>query len=326
MSDNLQGCLTRLRDDYARVRGKPFEHFFCPIVWTDEEAELCMGHVVNKAFGDTKIVQRKDVDGFYGSIAESEFQAFLECRDRPIEEVISDPKLSREIYPTVDGKKVDYYPYVGQKSPDHTRVQIGGSNGASTEWVLKMLPSEAAAAQSASLGVDWDCKTPALASLIKAAHLTMFYLMGYSYALSAAGQYVGHQILGRFYLENRGKPGKEAKQAAQTYFTECVSMVKPIYGANHFINGTVTDNRLHLFRGSDGAPCALGVLVRMNDDIFEVLIPLPAGDEGALPTYFSFLQNPPKASAADVYHFNRKTGRCELIGHGLECALPERGV
>jgi len=181
MSDSIQECLARLRDDYAQVEGKPFKHFFCPILWADEDTELCMGHVVNKAFADARIVQRKDVDGFYGSIAESEFQDFLGFRDKPIEEVLSDPKLSKEIYPIVDGKKVECYPYVGHKPPHHARVRIEGPSGSSSDLVLKMCPKAAAAAQSASLGVNWDCETPALASLIKAAHLTMFHLMGYRY-------------------------------------------------------------------------------------------------------------------------------------------------
>jgi hypothetical protein len=326
MSDSLQTCLTRLQDDYTRRQGTPFKHFFCPILWADEKAELCMGHVVNRAFGDMQIVQRKDVDGFYGSIAESEFQAFLECRDRPVEEVISNPKLSKEIYPTVDGEKVDYYPYVGQKSPDHTRVRIEGRKGASTEWVLKMPPSEAAAAQSASLGVNWDCTAPGLASLIKAAHLTMFHLMGYSYALSAAGEYVGHQILGRFYLENRGKPGKEVKRAAEAYFSEFVNMVRPIYGLIDPIKGTVSDNRLHFWRGSSGKPFGMGILVRLNKRLFEVLVPAVPGDSDTLATYLDFLRNDYESVVIEVWYFNRNAGRCEFSGQRVQRTWPKRNV
>lgn len=320
MSDSIQECLARLRDDYAQVEGKPFKHFFCPILWADEDTELCMGHVVNKAFADARIVQRKDVDNFYGSIAEAEFQSFLECRDKPIEEIVSDPKLLKEIQPTVDGKKVEVYPFVGHKPPDHTRVRFEGPSGNSTDLVLKMCPKEAAAAQNTALGVDWDCTSPGLASLIKAAHLTMFCLMGYRYALSAAGEYVGRQILGRFYLENRGKHGKQVKEAAQTYFPQFVNMVKPIYGTN--MKGTVADNRLHLFRESSGKSYGMGVLVRVDKRLFQVLVPVVSGDADTVATYLEALGHDSE-SLVDVYHFNKKTGRCEFSFRGVQLALPE---
>ena len=193
MSDSLNRCLARLRNDYARVTGTAFKHFFCPILWTDANAKLCMGHVVNKAYCGKKIVQRKDVDGFYGSIAEANFQDFLRCRGKSFKETISDPNLSKAIQLTVEGKKVDYYLDVGQRVPrHHTRVQIEGLDGDAVTVVVKMPPKDAAAIQNAAFGIAWDCMAPALASLIKAAHLTMFYLMGYRYAFSAASQYLGY--------------------------------------------------------------------------------------------------------------------------------------
>ena len=150
----------------------------------------------------------------------------------------------------------------------------------------------------------------------------MFYLMGYRYAFSAASQYLGYGILRTFYLQNRGSPSKEVRQAAKSYFPEFSNMVKPIYKANELLKGTVEDNRLVLFRGSDGKPCSMGVFVSVNDDLFEVNIPVVPGDADTIAAYVSFLQNPKRVSGADVYHFNRKIGRCEFIGHGLECALP----
>ncbi|PQV62436.1 hypothetical protein B1R32_13611 [Abditibacterium utsteinense] len=72
--------LEALRADFKNVTGRPFEHFYCPILQRDGPAELCMGHVVNKAFFDTSnrvsercILQRKDVDNFYGSHFEPRF-------------------------------------------------------------------------------------------------------------------------------------------------------------------------------------------------------------------------------------------------------------
>jgi hypothetical protein len=55
--------------DYEAVVGNPFGHFYCPILLEDIPGELCMGHVINKSFANSsrkRVVQRKDVDGFFG--------------------------------------------------------------------------------------------------------------------------------------------------------------------------------------------------------------------------------------------------------------------
>ncbi len=46
---NLTKRIEALRNDFASVRGKPFEHFYCPILMRDEQTEICCGHIVNKA-------------------------------------------------------------------------------------------------------------------------------------------------------------------------------------------------------------------------------------------------------------------------------------
>jgi hypothetical protein len=55
---------------------------------------------------------------------------------------------------------------------------------------------------------DWNIETkkdlriPTFVSLIKAAHLSMFSLFGYRYALTYAGRFIGEDILGKFYRAN----------------------------------------------------------------------------------------------------------------------------
>ena len=67
MNASAQRKLAALRADYAAEVGRPFEHFFCPVLYRDEPAELCQAHIVNAAFrGSTKrrTIQRADVDHF----------------------------------------------------------------------------------------------------------------------------------------------------------------------------------------------------------------------------------------------------------------------
>ncbi|HEX2619164.1 MAG TPA: hypothetical protein VHL11_03425, partial [Phototrophicaceae bacterium] len=67
-----------------------------------------------------------------------------------------------------------------------------------------------------------------MASLIKAAHLTLFGLFGYSYALSASGRFIGHDILGDFFSKNHTNPKKKVLENAQIFFKEFFNMVPPI--------------------------------------------------------------------------------------------------
>ena len=91
----LKTHVARLNVDYTGVSGSPFYHFFCPILYRDEDTKLCRAHVINAAFRDSDrscTVQRADVDAFYGSLFEAEFLAIQEkdrnwgvkfCRTKP---------------------------------------------------------------------------------------------------------------------------------------------------------------------------------------------------------------------------------------------------
>jgi hypothetical protein len=75
-SESTTRSIDWLRADYARMNGAPFQHFFCPMLMKDEPAELILGHVVNEKFKDVpeyKIIQRGDIDSWYGSMLEGDF-------------------------------------------------------------------------------------------------------------------------------------------------------------------------------------------------------------------------------------------------------------
>lgn len=65
--------IEQLKADFESVTGKPFRHFFCPILHVDEEVALCRGHVVPESLGGkAKVLQRADVDQGFGSFFEAE--------------------------------------------------------------------------------------------------------------------------------------------------------------------------------------------------------------------------------------------------------------
>lgn len=49
MDDSGMAKLERMREDFQGVTGKPFSWSYCPILFRDEEVDLCKAHIVNKA-------------------------------------------------------------------------------------------------------------------------------------------------------------------------------------------------------------------------------------------------------------------------------------
>jgi hypothetical protein len=232
MSGRVARRLAALSTDYEQVTGRPFQHFFCPVLFRDEDAELCQAHIVNRAFDGSSLwtIERKDVDGFYGSVFESDFVT-LKDRGRSAAEVITDPALSRRLRPSVvaDGQPIAYYAPNGPIPKEHSRMILEGPKG-ETHLALKMPPQDVAGLTAAHWQIEMvrDLRIAALVSLLKAAHLTLFHMLGYQYALSAGGHFLGHDILGKFFLANVGRPRAAVVSASHPHFREFAHMVRPM--------------------------------------------------------------------------------------------------
>ncbi|HZZ80641.1 MAG TPA: hypothetical protein VFE62_19210 [Gemmataceae bacterium] len=105
MSEHEHSCAVAKRlpshqDDFTWVTGKPFNHFFCPLLHEDQRAELCMGHVINEAcpgsFGG-RVVQRKDVDSWYGRVFEADFITRVRLSTMGLDKAMQDPRLRKKI-------------------------------------------------------------------------------------------------------------------------------------------------------------------------------------------------------------------------------------
>ena len=64
--------LERHRTDHQEVTGEPFKHFFCPILFVDDDVQLMRGYAINKQLTvrGRWAVQRSDIDNFYGRMFE----------------------------------------------------------------------------------------------------------------------------------------------------------------------------------------------------------------------------------------------------------------
>jgi hypothetical protein len=322
-SKEMRNQLKHLQKDFTDFHGNPFKYFYCPLMVRDEDAELCLGHVVNDKIPNSsgvRIVQRKDVDGFYGRVFESDFVTLLQARSVDAKGVVFDSHLSKKMKPriTVDGEVCEHYLSDGHNSlpPEHTGIILEGGNTDAIKVVLKKTPSEFMAdrAREWKIVIERDCRVTALVSLIKAAYLTLFRMLGYRYALSCAGLEVGCNILGKFYRMHGHKPTEEARNEARQWFRPYVNMMRPIEGfSGRAPRGTIEDNVAMVCFGSSGKPFGLIVCIRTNKTFQGVLMPGYDNAESAA-TYFDFLNNKKEKLRVNYCEFSPK----DKCWHGSE--------
>ncbi|MBV8309910.1 MAG: hypothetical protein JO344_05860 [Planctomycetaceae bacterium] len=260
MSPELKARLEAHRQDFEQHMGRPFTHFFCPILQVDEDVRLQEGHIVNKAFDQSSrawVVQRRDVDGFFGSLFEAEFVKLQDMQSTTMADLFLDPKLNRQFRPSIlrNDQPVPYTTWQTRLPDAFTPVTLGDDERAMTIG-LRISPEEllAAAGDKWELDVSKDVRLPALASLIKTAHLSLFHLLGYRYAAFPAGRFVGYDILGRFFRNNFGTRKQRPKVLANAHahFREFVHMIRPV-GINRLnFEGSVSDRRMLVCVGASG--------------------------------------------------------------------------
>ena len=104
MNSNVEWRLRELKRDYESTEHRPWKHFFCPVLYRDEETELCRGHIINEAFKDADrswTIQRSDVDGYYGSRFEADFLALEKIGTLIAEDALADKNLARQFRPEI---------------------------------------------------------------------------------------------------------------------------------------------------------------------------------------------------------------------------------
>lgn len=281
-----------LRADFASLGDGPFQHFFCPILLKDEKTELCLGHVINKEIPNsrrTTIVQRKDVDGFYGSLVESRFTALMRAEPKEVSDIFLNPKLSKVIpwNVQIDGRPVEHYVTKQGEEVPHPVVRFQDGQVEVFRIALKASEQDLPSTGRLEIVVDQNYIPEAVATLLKAAHLTMFKLQGYRYVFSPAGQMLGG-ILRDFYLENSIEPRAQQAAATKSYFQKHAGMVLPLmYFDENVLKGSIEDCRFMLCVGSSGMWFALGVFIRTGHMMHVVF--LPNDEAESIGTYFDFV-------------------------------------
>ena len=194
--------LEDLRADFESVTGKPFEHFYCPIMLVDEDAPLMKGHIVPESLGGkSRVVQRSDIDHGFGSFFEAEAgDAVLQGLDTNpfVTYVRGDAQETRELRRfkkkiQIDGTEETINVSIrmddGQlrlfpKSQEDFNAVVGELSG----------PTEF----SAQLGFELDSRSSILVTSLRTSHLGWFRKCGYRSLFTPEGIFVA-AVLREFY-------------------------------------------------------------------------------------------------------------------------------
>jgi len=286
--------------DYQEVTGHAVSNFHCPILYRDEDVRLCAAHLVNAGFRDsprTWTVQRHDVDSFFADLAEEDFLKIQEKGQHSPLEVVTDKRLRRQMKPKIvaGGHEIDHFVPTSPVPKRFTRLKLPGSPG--VELALKLTPDETLTLTDREwrIGVELDLRLPALIALLKAAHLTLFEMQGYRYALSAGGRFLGWDILGSFYAEHAGSPRAARIKAAAQHFPQFVQMARPLQQTPDWLRPTSTDGMLFLCGA--GHPWAMLTFIKVGRNYHSVLVPVFEEVDGAA-HFVRFLENPDSQIAA----------------------------
>jgi hypothetical protein len=309
----LQRKLEALRSDFAAVSGRPFLHFYCPLLLADDPAEICRAHLVNQAFPNTSrrwTVQRTDVDNFYGTFFEADFVE-LKKDGSPIETSIASG-LSGRLRPEIShcGQKVEFYKPTSTVPSRHSEVLLQAPSG-SIRLALKIDPEAILETrdQDWQISIEKDCRLAALVSLLKAAHLTLFEMLGYRYAFSAGGMFLGKTVLGNFFSENRGLGQEEVLRNAKTHFEEFKNLVRPVLAPNTTIEDTVNDRIVYICEGS--CRWAFLVFIRTAGLAHAVIVPHMESPDAA-GRFLNFLKESGSKFQARRCHYNENAFNAEL--------------
>lgn len=309
---NVRERLEKQNQDFFSVTGSPIGHFFCPYLHVDEPAELCKAHTVNSAFGGCDrswSVQRADLDNFYGAMFESEFVLLKENGLHDAFDVLLDRTLNKKLRPqiTVNGSTVEYYYRQGPTPPNHTIVQLQRDGNPPSDLVLKMPPDQVAekARETWNTQLQVDLRTAALVSLLKCAHLTLFIRLGYTYALSAPGRFLGRDVLGAFFSRSVGRPNAQVRQDAEEFFRPLQRMVRPVNELPTGFRSTAKDGRMFLcFEGS--ALWAFVVVIATGAQKHVVMVPT-LDSPAAVERLLTFLRDSsPNVNATACTHHPHK--------------------
>ena len=312
------------QDNYAEVTGRHSDGYFCPILQVAAQTDLIGGHIIpqSQAVTNLRIPQRKDVDEFYGTAFEADFEVATKMilDEVGFSDIIAGT-IPRAPKPTFRIGETDfefYFPKEGTSLPEgHSMARLVTEEN-EQDIAVKLSPKQILALNDTVINttVEHDAIPEVTATVLKAAHLSLFAMQGYQYLYTAAGQMLADILKRPFQLCDGRRPAR-IKEDLRECFAAHANMIKPMVGTA--FEGSIIDGFFLLCLGTT-TPCfSFAVLVPMRRQLFAVFLPTPNYDPG-LENYHSFLRNPPTSINTSFMKFVAdNTGN---IFRGLECRPP----
>ena len=331
MPSSIAARLKSLRIDFEQVCGSAFNHFYCPILYVDEPVPLCRAHIVNQAFDGAPrnwTVQRRDVDGHFGSRFEADF-TLLAHKDRILGgDGFGDRVVAKRLRTRVlAGKEeIPYFLATGPPVDGFTPLQMVDSGRI---VYLKMPPEEVDHRLEKNWSVETtaDLRVGAAVALVKSAHLTLFSLLGYRYVFSAGARLIGRDLLGAIFKDTIKCSRQLAQERARERLREWVHVVRPILADMSESEGTILDRMMLVAWTASGQPWAVIVKVPIGGGAsYGVLMPCCARpDEVA--TYLDFLKNGQEEITVKLARLldDQEGGRLEVSEREYPLVWPKAG-
>lgn len=310
-SEEVMRRIEKYNQRYFDYTGWHAKHFYCPITHEDIETEYCKGHILADSLGNSGmwVPQREDVDNLFGEAVEGDFSKIVQDRRKSTGEILTNFKLRKRHRPQIlcDGDVVPHYFSKSGNVPEgHTAFTMSGPTETDEYLIVKMDSDEVMRlhAKPVEVLIDRDYRPEVIASVLKAAHLTMFRLFGYRHVFSYSG-YILSDLLGKFFKAAKDSDRKEWKALVEDHFLKANAYISPMWTEpDSGVRGSLLDQNFLMGMGSSEGPFTVGVIVPAGQDLFVVF--LPTNEILTFDTYRGFIQDPPESMAIKWFHFNDK--------------------
>lgn len=158
----------------------------------------------------------------------------------------------------------------------------------------------------------------ALVSVLKAAHLTLFHLMGYKYAFSRGGSFLGKMLLGDLFSKTRQLNRADTIEMAIHRFRPFHNMVQVVNPGTTSLMGTVTDRRANAIMDGNRV-WAWQVFVRTGRHMYLVMVPT-LDHPGSVTRLRQFLSEEESTLECRSIRLNRT--HIVMTGNSLELTWP----
>ena len=228
----LDRRLGTLNQAVARAKGTLWRPFFCPILMTNEPAELCKGHVVSRSVGGRDwVVQRKDVDNFFGHFVESDLAHLVTLHE--LDE--ADEALGYLHRHRLMGGRVPVTVETNRQVTQNPSLQDESNVGRLFFDMDRLL-----------LGAQIAC--------IHTVHLGLFKTVKYGYVFDRAGEFPA-ALLRNLFTAFAGEQGKAARREVRrdperlrAMFSPYGNLVRPAGGARDHLDPRLLENPFHWFQ------------------------------------------------------------------------------